>query len=112
MLNTMVMSVAERVREIGTLRAIGWPKRRVMSIIFCESILLSSGGAALGTIAAIGLTKFLSGFHITSGLIQGQIAPVVMVQGVLVAILVGVSGAAYPAFWGASQPPTEAMRRK
>jgi putative ABC transport system permease protein len=94
MLNTMVMSVAERVREIGTLRAIGWTKRRVMSIIFCESILLSFGGAALGTLAAIGLTRFLSSFH------------------VLVAMLIGVSGAAFPAFWGASQAPTEAMRRK
>jgi putative ABC transport system permease protein len=112
MLNTMVMSVAERVREIGTLRAIGWTKRRVMSIIFCESILLSVGGAALGTVAAIGLTKFLSGFHVTSGLIQGRIAPYVMVQGVLVSIFIGVSAAAFPAFWGASQAPTEAMRRK
>ena len=112
MLNTMAMSVAERVREIGTLRAIGWTKRRVMSIIFCESLLLSVGGAAIGTVAAVGLTKFLSGFHVTAGLIQGQIAPAVMVQGTLVAILVGVSGAAYPALWGASQAPTEAMRRK
>jgi putative ABC transport system permease protein len=112
MLNTMVMSVAERVREIGTLRAIGWTKRRVMSIIFCESILLSVGGAALGTIAAIGVTRFLSGFHVTSGLIQGRIAPYVMVQGVLVAILIGMSGAVFPAVWGASQAPTEAMRRK
>jgi putative ABC transport system permease protein len=84
----------------------------VMSIIFCESILLSIGGAALGTVAAIGLTKFLSGFHLTSGVIQGRIAPYVMVQGVLVAVLIGVSGAAFPAFWGASQAPTEAMRRK
>lgn len=112
MLNTMVMSVAERLREIGTLRAIGWTKRRVMSIIFCESILLSVGGAALGTVAAVGLTKFLSGLPVTSGVIQGRIAPFVMVQGVFVAILVGASGAAFPAFWGASQAPAEAMRRK
>jgi putative ABC transport system permease protein len=112
MLNTMVMSVAERVREIGTLRAIGWTKHRVMSIIFCESILLSVGGAALGTVAAVGLTKFLSSLPVTSGVIQGRIAPFVMVQGVFVAILVGASGAAFPAFWGASQAPAEAMRKK
>jgi putative ABC transport system permease protein len=112
MLNTMVMSVAERAREIGTLRAIGWTKRRVMSIILCESILLSIGGAALGTLTAIGLTKFLSNFRLTSGVIAGQIAPAVILQGLLVAILIGISGAAYPAFWGASQRPTDAMRRK
>jgi putative ABC transport system permease protein len=112
MLNTMVMSVAERIREIGTLRAIGWTKRRVMRVIFFESVLLSVGGAALGTLAAMGLTKYLSNFRLTSGYIEGEIAPAVLLQGLLVAILVGVGGAAYPAFWGASQPPIEALRRK
>jgi putative ABC transport system permease protein len=112
MLNTMVMSVAERIREIGTLRAIGWTKRRVMRVIFFESVLLSAGGALLGTLAAIGLTKYLSNFRLTSGYIEGEIAPVVLLQGLLVAILVGVGGAAYPAIWGASQPPIESLRRK
>ncbi len=109
MLNTMVMSVAERIREIGTLRAIGWTKRRVMRVIFFESVLLSVGGELLGTLAAIGLTKYLSNFRLTSGYIKGEIAPVVLLQGLLVAVLVGVGGAAYPAFWGASQPPVESL---
>ena len=73
MLNTMVMSVAERIREIGTLRAIGWTKRRVMRVIFFESVLLSVGGALLGTLAAIGLTKYLSNFRLTSGYIKGKL---------------------------------------
>ncbi len=112
MLNTMVMSVAERVREIGVLRAVGWPQRRVMSMIVCESLLLSMGGAIVGTIAAVALTYFLSGFPATAGIIQGRIAPAVMMEGLLAALLVGATGAAYPAFWSAQLAPTEAMRRK
>jgi putative ABC transport system permease protein len=112
MLNTMVMSVAERVRELGVLRAIGWPRRRVMSMIVCEALLLGAGGAVVGTLAAVALTHFLSGFPATSGVIQDHIAPAVMVEGLFVALLVGATGGAYPAFWGASLPPAEAMRRK
>jgi putative ABC transport system permease protein len=112
MLNTMVMSVAERVREIGTLRAIGWTKRRVVTVILCESLLLSLGGAAIGTVAAIGLTHFLSGLPAVSGLVQGRIAPAVMFEGLLVSLAVGVMGAVYPAYWGANLPPTEALRHR
>ncbi len=112
MLNTMIMSVAERVKEIGTLRAIGWSKRRVMTIILWESVLLSVAGAAVGTAAAIGLISYLSHFRQTSGWIQSEIAPMVMLQGLLVALAVGVVGAAYPAYWGANLLPTEALRRK
>ncbi|HEV3415182.1 MAG TPA: ABC transporter permease [Pirellulales bacterium] len=112
MLNTMVMSVYERVREIGTLRAIGWRKMRVMWMILCESILLSFGGAVIGSIAAVGLTRFLSKMPMTSELIEGKIAPVIFAEGFLLAMLVGFLGALYPAYWGANLRPIEAMRRK
>ena len=49
MLNTMVMSVFERTKEIGTLRAIGWRKSRIMRMVIGESLLLSIAGAALGS---------------------------------------------------------------
>ncbi len=112
MLNTMVMSVYERVREIGTLRAIGWRKLRVMRMILWESLLLSVGGAIVGSIAAVLLTRFLSRMPMTSGLIGGEIAPVIFVEGFLLALLVGFAGALYPAYWGANLRPIEAMRRK
>jgi putative ABC transport system permease protein len=112
MLNTMVMSVYERVREIGTLRAIGWRKLRVMRMILWESLILSVGGAIAGSIAAILLTRFLSRMPMTSGLIGGEIAPIIFVEGFLLALLVGFAGALYPAYWGANLRPIEAMRRK
>jgi len=111
-LNTMVMSVFERTKEIGTLRAIGWRKARVVRMVMVEALLLSLAGAILGTISALILAKFFSSFRQTSGFVEGTIAPSVIVQGFIIAIIVGVLGAAYPAWWGASLPPTEALRKK
>jgi len=112
MLNTMVMSVYERIREIGTLRAIGWKKIRVIRMILVESLLLSIAGGTIGAIVAVGLTHVLSHFRETAGLIQGDVAPIVILQGFLLAVAIGVGGAIYPAYWGANLRPVEAMRRK
>ncbi|HEX3998751.1 MAG TPA: ABC transporter permease [Pirellulales bacterium] len=112
MLNTMVMSVYERIREIGTLRAIGWKKIQVIRMILVESLLLSLAGGTVGALAAVGLTHVLSHFRQTAGFIQGTVAPTVIVQGFLLAVAIGVGGAIYPAWWGANLRPVEAMRRK
>lgn len=112
MLNTMVMSVYERVREIGTLRAMGWRRSRVMAMILSESVLLSIAGALIGSLAAFLLTRFLSHMPITSGLVSGDIASVIFIEGFLLALLVGFVGALYPAYWGANLHPIDAMRKK
>ncbi|MBX9788749.1 MAG: ABC transporter permease [Pirellulales bacterium] len=112
MLNTMVMSVFERTREIGTLRAIGWRKSRVMRLILLEATFLSISGAVAGAIAAVGITKIMSSLPLTNGYIGSEIAPAVFVQGFVIALLVGFFGSLYPAWWGASLSPIEALRRK
>jgi putative ABC transport system permease protein len=48
-MNVMVMAVYERIREIGTISAIGTPPRRILSLFLTEGLLLGVGGAALGT---------------------------------------------------------------
>lgn len=111
-LNTMVMSVIERTREIGTLRAIGWKRQRVMRMILWESVILSLGGAVLGVILAILLMRALSNLSWTSGLIAGSTSPGVIFQGVAIAVLVGVLGAIYPAYRAAGLSPMEALRKK
>ena len=112
MLNTMAMAVHERIKEIGTLRAIGWRKSRVVQMILGESLLLSLGGAILGSALAVIVTRFFSKFPATAGLVDGYIAPEFIGLGFLLAIVVGVTGAAYPAWWGASLSPIEALRKK
>ena len=56
-LNTMFMSVFERTREIGILRAIGWRPSRVMRMILMESVLLSIGGGIVGTLGGLGVDQ-------------------------------------------------------
>ena len=112
MLNTMIMSVYERIREIGTLRAIGWRKFKVVRLILVEALVLSIAGALLGTLAAKLMTVGLSHLPAASGFVASDIAPLVIIEGCAAAMIVGVGSAIYPAIWGASLSPTEALRRK
>jgi putative ABC transport system permease protein len=111
-LNTMIMSVFERTREIGILRAIGWRKTRVVRLILYESVLLSIAGAAAGIVAAILLTRALTWWPMVNGLVSGEVSPTVIVQGFLIALAVGLIGGAYPAYRGAHLLPTEALRHE
>ena len=57
MMNTMVMSVFERTREVGVLRAVGWGKRRVLSMIMGEALVLSFLGGLLGILLGVGMIE-------------------------------------------------------
>ena len=110
MLNTMVMSVLERTQEIGILRAVGWPRGRVVKMVLGEAVLLGVAAAAVGTAGAVAVTYALSLSPKVNGFIEGGIAPVVVAQGLAVTVLLGLVGGAYPAVRAARLLPTEAIR--
>jgi putative ABC transport system permease protein len=109
-LNTMIMSVVERVREISILRAIGWRKSRVVRMIVGESLMISVVGAIVGALAAWALTRWLSAQPMASAFMEGSIAPSVFGWGFLLALLVGLIGGLYPAFRAARLLPAEGLR--
>jgi putative ABC transport system permease protein len=112
MLNTMVMSVLERTGEIGLLRAIGWRKRRVLGMIMGESLLISLAGSVVGLCGAWLIVNGLSRAPMLQGLVRPELTLLVLSQGFLLALVVGVLGGAYPAWLGASQSPWEALRNE
>lgn len=112
MLNTMLMSVMERIREIGILRAVGWRKRRVVGMVLGEALVLSLLGAIVGILGAVVLTGLLSRLPSVNGFLSGEIAPLVMFQGLGIAVIVGLLGGLYPAWRAAMLLPTEAVRHE
>jgi putative ABC transport system permease protein len=110
-LNTMFMSIQERVREIGILRALGWNRRRVVTMILGESVALGLVGGCLGVLAAILLVRLLTRVPAVNGLIESRIDPGVVAQGLLVAVLVGLVGGTLPALGASRLAPAEALQQ-
>ena len=111
-MNTMIMTVQERTREIGVLRAIGWRRSRVIKMILSESLILGGIGAVIGIIGAILLVKFLVSLPTVNGLLDGKIQPIVVVYGIVLAMAVGLIGGLVPALIASRMTPTSALRQE
>lgn len=86
--NTLALSIAERTREIGLLRAIGMPRSQLRQLVAAESMIISVIGALLGTILGLGL-----GAGLAAALARSQQAAVAIPAGQLV-IYILATGAA------------------
>jgi ABC-type antimicrobial peptide transport system permease subunit len=110
MLNTMLMSVLERTREIGVLRALGWRKRQVLGMILRESLGLGAVGGICGILLGLGLGWLAGLAQGTLGSLEPSYTPKIFVQAVLVALVAGIVGGLYPAWRAMRLRPVEALR--
>jgi ABC-type antimicrobial peptide transport system permease subunit len=109
-LNTMLMSVLERTREIGTLRALGWRKRQVLGLILGESLALSLAGGLAGLLLGAGLVGLVNLSPALQGAFVGRLDLEVLASGLAVALGLGLVGGLYPAWRAVRLQPAEALR--
>ena len=109
-MNTMVMSVMERTREFGILRAVGWRPRRVLAMVLGESILLCLIGAVIGSILAVFFTRLILVFPVVRSFLDPQYTPEVFLRGLVVGVAVALLGALYPAIRAVRLAPIQAIR--
>jgi putative ABC transport system permease protein len=109
-MNTMVMSVFERTREIGILRAVGWSGSRILRMILGESLMLCLVAMVVGSIAGFLAIQALLLVETIRALLQPEYTVAVFARGLLVAVVVALAGAAYPAFRAVRLTPMEALR--
>ena len=109
-MNTIMMSVFERTREIGILRAIGWKRRRVLSMILGESLLLGILSIIIGTILGLLVIQYIMTFPVAQSFFRPDYSPQVFVNAIVVGILVSLVGGFYPAFRATRFSPAVALR--
>ncbi len=114
--NTFSMIVAQRLRELALLRAIGASRKQVGRSVVFEALVVGAIGSALGLAAGVGLAyglrSLLNAFDL--GLPEGslQVAPRTIVVALVLGIVVTVVSAYAPARRAAKVPPVAAMREE
>ena len=108
-MNVMMMSVKEKTKEIGTMRAIGTKKRSIMLLIIYESLILSSIGGIIGILLispiynVLGIFMGATSFNFTMPLS-------VLLQVALIVLVIGTFSGLLPAYLANRISPIEALR--
>jgi putative ABC transport system permease protein len=113
-LNTMYSAVSERGREIATMRAVGFGGSSVVFSFLLEALLIAFIGGLLGCLAVLplnGLTTSTMNFQTFSNLAFAfKITPVLLIEGVIFALVMGAVGGLLPAVRAAAMPVATALR--
>ena len=113
-LNTMYSAVAERGREIATMRALGFGAAAVVVSFLIEALLIAFVGGAIACVAVLplnGLTTSTMNFQTFSNLAFAfKITPELLVKGIVFALVMGVIGGLLPAVRAARLPVATALR--
>jgi ABC-type antimicrobial peptide transport system permease subunit len=109
-MNTMLMAVLERTREVGTLRALGWRRRAILWLILRESVVLSVVGGIVGILIALGLAAVVRGIPTWGDAFRFSWEPGVFISSLSIALALGLAGGLYPAFRATRMQPVEALR--
>ena len=107
--NTLALSVIERTREIGLLRAVGLGRMQLAGTVTVESVLTALFGTVVGLVVGVGLASVLPTVYADEGLDQLVVPWGGLATMVVLAVVVGVVAALWPAIRAARMRALEAI---
>jgi ABC-type antimicrobial peptide transport system permease subunit len=111
---TMYSAVANRTREIGTLRALGFRRRNVMVVFLSESVIISFAGGVIGLILASFLQFFsISTLNFTSFSelqFSFAVSPSIIISSLIFSVAMGLIGGFLPSVRAARKKIVDSLR--
>lgn len=107
-LNTMTLAVYERTREIGLLLAVGWSRKRILSTILLEGILLSLAGGVAGVVFGFAEVWFAREYY-GMEFLSGTLNVTRSMQALLLTFVIGILATLYPAIRASLMTPINAL---
>jgi putative ABC transport system permease protein len=108
--NTMAMSVYERTREIGILRALGWKRGQVLILIQLEAATLGLGGGLFGIVFGWGALFLLAALPQTATIVSSSPPVLLLGESLGISVMAGLIAGALPAWRAGRLSPVEALR--
>jgi len=111
--NTLYMSVAERYREIGTMKCLGALDRFVVELFLLEAVALGVVGSGLGALGGVAFALaegLLAAKEVEHAVLPWALLGLNVLKGLGVGLALTILGSLYPAFRAARMAPAEAMR--
>lgn len=113
-MNTMYATVGSRTREVGTLRVLGFHRHSILAGFLLEGAILAFLGGVLGCMLAAPMHGYATGtigFETFSEVVfEFRLTPMLLVEGVVFAVIIGVAGSLLPAWRAARIPVISALK--
>ncbi|TAK13470.1 MAG: ABC transporter permease [Anaerolineae bacterium] len=113
--NTFSMTVVERTREIGMMRAIGMNRWHVLGLVMVEASILAVAGSAVGLVFGVVQARALmlvTGAFLAAGDAVITVTPQALLQSLFVGIVITLGAALFPAYQATRISPLEALRAR
>jgi putative ABC transport system permease protein len=112
--NTISITIAQRTRELATLRTLGASRRQVRRSVMLESLVIGLAASVVGLFAGLGLAKSLNAAFVALGINLPQAGTVLAARTIIVSLLVGtlvtLAAGLFPAIRATRVPPISAVR--